>query len=40
MLYTKHEKCEAFTPQVVSLGYVVSGEGVQVDESKVEAIKS
>ena len=32
--YAKFEKCELFTPQVVSLGYVVSGEGIQVDESK------
>jgi len=37
--YAKLEKCELFAPQVVFLGHVVSGEGIQVDESKVEAIK-
>jgi len=39
-LYAKLEKCELFTPQVVFLRYLVSGEGIQVDETKVEAIKS
>ena len=39
-LYAKLEKCELFTPQVIFLGYVVSNERIQVDESKVEAIKS
>jgi len=38
-LYTKLENCKLFTRQVVFLGYVVSGEGIQVDESKVEATK-
>jgi len=39
-LYAKLEKCERFTPQIVFLGCVVFGEGIQVDESKVEAIRS
>jgi len=39
-LYAKLEKCELFTIQVVFLGYVISNEGIQVDETKVEAIKS
>jgi len=39
-LYVKLEKCELLTLQVIFLGYVVSGEGIQVHESKVEAIKS
>jgi len=34
------EKCELFTPHVIFLGYVVCGEEIQVDESKIEAIKS
>jgi len=40
ILYAKLDKCKLFTPQVVFLYYVVSGEGIQVDESKIEAIKS
>ena len=39
-LYAKLEKCELFHPQVIFLGYVVSTEGIQVNEPKVEAIKS
>ena len=39
-LYGKLEKCEFFVPRVVFLGYVVSSKGIQVDESKVEAIQS
>jgi len=39
-LYAKLEKCELFTSQVIFHGYVVYGEGIQVDESKIEAIKS
>jgi len=39
-LYAKLDKCELFTYQVVFVGYVVSGEEIQVDESKIEAIKS
>ena len=39
-LYTKLEKCELFTRQVIFLGYVVSDEEIQVWEYKVEAIKN
>ena len=39
-LYAKIEMCELFTPQVIFFSYVVFGEGIQVDESKIEAIKS
>jgi len=34
------EKCEFFTPQVTFLGYVVSAKGIQVDQSKIEAIQT
>ena len=39
-LCAKLKKCELLAPQVIFLGYFVSNEGIQVDESKVEAIKS
>jgi len=39
-LYVKLVKCELFTPPLVFLGYAVSGEGIQVDKPKVEAIKN
>ncbi|KAJ9535151.1 hypothetical protein OSB04_un001769 [Centaurea solstitialis] len=39
-LYGKLEKCEFFSPKVTFLGYVVSKDGISVDESKVAAIKS
>jgi len=35
--YAKFKKCKLFTTQVIFLGYVVSGEGIQVDESNIEA---
>ncbi|XP_062188886.1 uncharacterized protein LOC133892188 [Phragmites australis] len=38
-LFTNLEKCTFCTDQVVFLGFVVSGSGIQVDESKVKAIK-
>jgi len=34
------EKCEFSVPRVIFLSYVVSCEGIQVDEAKIEAIKS
>jgi len=34
------EKCEFFTAQLTFLGYVVSSKGIQVDQSKVEAIQT
>ena len=39
-LYGKLEKCEFLVPKVIFLGYVVSCNGIQVDEAKVEAIQS
>ncbi|CAM8886869.1 unnamed protein product [Rhodiola kirilowii] len=39
-LYANMEKCSFCTNKVVFLGYVVSGQGIEVDESKVEAIKN
>jgi len=32
--------CEFFIPRVIFLGYVFSCDGIQVDEAKVEAIRS
>ncbi|GJV41639.1 putative reverse transcriptase domain-containing protein [Tanacetum coccineum] len=37
--YAATKKCVFLTPKVLFLGYVVSGEGIQVDESKVMAIQ-
>ena len=39
-LYAKLEKCVFFVDRVVFLGYVISRDGIMVDESKVESIKS
>jgi hypothetical protein len=39
-LYNNLEKCTFCTSRVVFLGFVVSGQGVKVDETKVEAIKN
>ena len=38
-LYGNLEKCHFFTPQVIFLGYVVSAQGIHVDEAKVKAIR-
>ena len=38
-LFANLEKCTFCTDQVVFLGFVVSGQGIQVDESKIKAIK-
>ncbi|KAI3526019.1 hypothetical protein L1887_05170 [Cichorium endivia] len=38
-LYAAAKKCVFMTPKVLFLGYVVSGEGIQVDESKVAVVK-
>ena len=34
------KKCSFFTPEVTFLGYIVSEDGIKVDEGKVEAIRS
>ena len=39
-LYGKKEKCAFLVESVVFLGYVVSKDGVSVDQTKIEAIKS
>jgi len=36
----KVEKCEFFTRQLTFLGYVVLTQGIQVDQTKIEAIQS
>jgi len=38
-LFANLEKCTFCTDQVVFLGFVVSGQGIQVDKSKIKAIK-
>lgn len=39
-LYAKIEKCEFFSSSIIFLGYVVSKDGISVDQSKVEAIRT
>ncbi|KAL9244399.1 hypothetical protein vseg_018179 [Gypsophila vaccaria] len=39
-LYGKKEKCTFLVESVIFLGYVVSKEGVSVDQTKIEAIRS
>ena len=38
-LYGNLEKCHFYSPQVKFLGYMVSAEGIQVDEEKIKAIR-
>lgn len=38
-LYGNLEKCDFFTAQITFLGYLVSAQGIQVDEKKVQAIR-
>ena len=38
-LFANLEKCSFCTDHVVFLGFVVTGKGIEVDESKVKAIK-
>ena len=38
-LYGNLEKCHFFATQVMFLGYVVSVQGIHVDESKIKAIQ-
>ena len=38
-LYWNLEKCHFFTSQVIFLGYVVSAQGIYVDEEKIKAIR-
>ena len=39
-LFANLQKCHFFTDNLVLLGYMVSSEGIKMDPSKVEAIKS
>ena len=39
-LFGNLKKYAFFTPEVTFLGYIVTGEGIKEDESKVEAIRS
>jgi hypothetical protein len=39
-LFGNLEKCTFCKDRVIFLGYVVSAQGVEVDESKIEAIKN
>ncbi|XP_074293015.1 uncharacterized protein LOC141619902 [Silene latifolia] len=39
-LYGKREKCSFLEEKILFLGYVVSGDGVEVDQSKVDAIRT
>jgi len=38
-LYDNLKKCIFFTHEVTFLGYIVSGEGIKADESKLESIR-
>ncbi|XP_076917203.1 uncharacterized protein LOC143577178 [Bidens hawaiensis] len=38
--YAATKKCVFKTPKVLFLGYVISGDGIHVDESKVEAVQN
>jgi len=39
-IYGNLKECTFFTLEVVFLGYIISAQGIQVDQSKVEAIQS
>ena len=39
-LFGNLKKCTFFTKKVIFLGYVVTGEGIKVDDSKIEAIQT
>ena len=39
-LYGNLKKCSFFTQEVTFLGYIVTAQGIKVDESKIEAIRS
>ena len=39
-LYVNLKKCSFFTQEVTFLGYIVTAQGVKVDESKVKANRS
>ena len=39
-LYAKFSKCEFWLEEVTFLSHIISGEGIQVDPAKVEAVNS
>jgi len=39
-LYRNLKKCTCFTNEVAFLGYIMTFQGIKLDESKVEAIRS
>jgi len=39
-LFDNLEKCPFFTKEVIFLGYVMTGEGIKADDSKIEAIRT
>jgi len=39
-LFGNLKKCTFFTLEVTFLGYIVSKDGIKVDESKIEAIRT
>ena len=39
-LFSNLKKCAFFTKEIIFLGYFVTGEGIKVDESKEEAVRS
>jgi len=39
-LFGNRKKCTFFNPDVTFLGYIVTGDDIKADESKVEAIRS
>jgi hypothetical protein len=39
-LFADHEKCTSCTDRVAFLGYIVTPQGIEVDEAKIKAIKS
>ena len=38
-LYVNLKKCSFMTKKLLFLGFVVSGDGIQVDEDKIKAIQ-
>jgi len=38
-LFVSLKKCAFFTHEVTFLGYIVIGDGIEVDESKIEVIQ-
>jgi len=39
-LFSNLKKYAFFTPEATFLGYIITGDGIKADESKIEAIRS